>query len=234
MSATRETLGSLLAASFVSRPNRFVIVAELEDGRRVRAHLPNTGRLTHLTTPGRMFLLRPSTDPARSTAFTATRAWDGCWVALEAGHASALLASWLADHPLPGFGVATLLEREVVLGAHRIDLVAHVGEGSPVWLEVKSGGRAEGDVALLSQTPSTRATHQLRALSDVAQHGGRAAVAFVVQRSDVARLLIGGDADQGWIDAVRRVREAGVAVMAFCCSVTPREVRVERALPISW
>ena len=85
----------LVTAAFVARPNRFVIIAELADGRRVRAHLPNTGRLTHLTTAGREFLLRPSTDPARLTEFTAVRAWDGCGVALEASRAPELLAAWL-------------------------------------------------------------------------------------------------------------------------------------------
>ncbi len=220
-----------LEAAFIERPNRFVVVAELADGTRVRAHLPNTGRLTHLTTPGRRFLLQPSSDPHRLTNFTATRAWDGCWVALEAGRAPALLAQWLARHPLPGYGRVDGLMREVLLERHRIDLLATIAD-QPVWIEVKSGGRAAATDALLSQTPSTRATAQLAALGRLT--GDQAAVVFVVQRPDVSRLRVGGDADPGWIEAVRQAAAAGVAILAYGCEVTPTTVRIDRRLPIVW
>lgn len=223
----------LVAASFVDRPNRFVLIADLDGGDRVLAHLPNTGRLTHLTTPGRRFVLRRETDPGRRTAYTAVRAWDGCWVALEAHRAPHLLVDWLGRNPLPGHEPITHLESEVALGRHRIDLLAHTASGV-VWLEVKSGGRADGQDALLSQTPSTRAGAQLEVLAQAVSTGGSAVVAFVVQRPDVRRLRVGGDADQGWIDAVRTASAAGVSVLAFGCAVTPSDVSIDRELPLVW
>jgi len=224
---------ALLEGSFVDRPNRFVVVIDLADGRRVRAHLPNTGRLTHVTQPGTRYMLEPVDDPKRVTRFTATRAWDGCWVALDASRAPSLLADWLAGNELPGFGPVGSLEREVGLGRRRIDLVAHT-PGGAVWLEVKSGGRAQDGRALLSQTPSSRAAAQLGSLSEVVAAGAPAAVAFVVQRPDVETLLIEGDADRGWIESVTKAARAGVALLAFGCAVTHESVWIDRQLPITW
>ena len=148
------------------------------------------------------------------------------------GHPSCSCAGSKTTIWLDGAG-SRLFEREVALGSHRIDLVARVGR-LRVWLEVKSGGRADGEVALLSQTPSTRAISQMATLTERVAAGEPAVVAFVVQRPDVAALLIGGDADPGWIDAVRCAAAGGVTILAFGCDVTPTEVRIARQLPILW
>lgn len=224
----------VLPASFVARPNRFLVVAELEDGRRVDAYLPNTGRLGHLTEPGRRLILRADGRPDRKTKYTVIRAWDGGWVALEASLAPKLLGDWLlAGHPLGSFGSVSRLETEVAVAGHRLDLRVTTTNG-PVWVEVKSGGRAVDGVALLSKTPSDRGRSHLAELAHLACGGEAAAVAFVVQRSDARRLLVGGDADPGWVQAVRDAREAGVAVLAYGCDVTETTVRVARELPVRW
>jgi sugar fermentation stimulation protein A len=221
-------------ATFVERPNRFVVVAELGDGGRVEAYLPNTGRLTHLMTPGRRLILRHDGTPPRTTEYTATRAWDGCWVALEASRAAGLLAAWLlAGNPLPGFGVVGELVTEVAVAGHRLDLLLTV-DHTPVWVEVKSGGRCIDGVALLSKTPSARGVAHLAALAGLASDGHAAAAVFVVQRSDARSLVVGGDAEPGWIDAVRTAHDAGVAVLAFGCDVTETEVSIRRSLPVTW
>ncbi len=199
------------------------------------AHLPNTGRLTHLTDPGCRLLLRPADDPMRKTRFTAVRAWDGCWVALDAARASSLLVDWLAaGNSLAGFGRIDEIRTEVALGSHRIDMVGRTPNGAEAWIEVKSGGRADGDVALLSQTPSTRAAGHLSALAELARSGVAAAVAFVVQRPDVRSMLIGGDADPGWISAVQAAQAGGVTIVAYGCAVTPTDVAIARELPVVW
>ena len=43
-------------ATFTNRPNRFIVECEI-DGRRVRAYLPNPGRLWELLLPGSMLYL---------------------------------------------------------------------------------------------------------------------------------------------------------------------------------
>lgn len=224
----------LTHARFVERPNRFLVVCELEDGRRVTAHLPNTGRLQHLADPGTPYILRRDGVPPRKTEYTATRAWDGCWVALEASRAPLLLANWLeSGNPFPGFGPVDEIRREVTVADHRLDLLL-TGRGGTCWVEVKSGGRANDGAAVLSGTPSVRGMAHLDALSTLVADGENAAAAFVVQRSDAASFVVGRNADRGWIDAVVRAYEAGVQIAAFGCDVTDTSVRIARELSMIW
>ena len=221
-------------ARFVSRPNRFVAVVELENGRHVRAYVPNTGRLTHLTEPGTPYLVVRDGTPPRLTEYTATRAWDGTWVALDAARAPRLLVDWLgAGHPFPRFGLVESIQTEVTVGKHRLDLHGENEQG-PVWIEVKSGGRASGGNALLSQTPSTRGVAHLDALAELARSGELAAAAFVLQRSDVESLVVGGDAHPGWVEAVRAARDGGVTIAAYGCEVSETAVTIDRELPVIW
>lgn len=225
---------NIVRAGFIDRPNRFVLRARLEDGSIVEAHLPNTGRLTHLAEPGRPFILRRDGSPPRSTEYTAIRAWDGCWVALEASRAPQLLVDWLERNQMPGIGAIAEIAREVTVEGHRLDLHLTTLDGTTVWVEVKSGGRGDSGTALLSATPSVRGASHLAALGRLASTGELAVVAFVVQRPDVGTLRVGGDADPGWVEAVRAAREAGVGVIAFGCAVTEDAVFIDRELPVVW
>jgi len=217
----------------VERSNRFLAVVRLPSGDTVEAYVPNTARLTGLLEPGARVIMVSVSHPARKTRFTLTRVWDGTWVSLEASRAPVLLADWLGDHPLDGFGEVADLHREVALGRHRIDLVAGTPAGE-VWLEVKSGSRGVGGDALLSGTPSARGRRHLEALAELVAEGTPAAVAFVVQRADVDRFVVGGDADRTWIEAVRSARRSGVQILAYRCAVTPAMVHIDRELPVAW
>ncbi len=219
-----------LEGVFVGRPNRFLALVRI-GAETVEAYLPNTARLTGLLEPGVRVIVVPVDDPARTTRFTLTRVWDGTWVSIEASQAPALLAGWLAEHPLAGFGEVADLRREVPLGRHRIDLVAQTTAGE-VWVEVKSGSRGVGGDALLSGTPSARGRRHLEVLAELVAEGTPAAVAFVVQRGDVDRFVVGGDADPTWIQAVETARRRGVAILAYRCAVTPESVRIDGELPI--
>jgi len=54
---------------FISRPNRFIIIAET-GGKRVRVHCPNPGRIWEILHPGRKLLLTPSENPERKTPYS--------------------------------------------------------------------------------------------------------------------------------------------------------------------
>lgn len=228
----------MLRGAFVERPNRFVLRARLDDGEVVDAYLPNTSRLTELLEPGREILLEPVDDPDRKTDYTVRRFWDGTWVSVEATAAESLLEGRLAETGrLPGIGEIDDWSSQVEHRGHRFDyLLRRPGDGE-IWLEVKSLSRCFGSDAVLSGTPSRRGVAHLEALADMAEEGLSAALAFVVQRDDAERLVVGqpaieGEVDEDWIDAVRGARRRGVTILAYGCDITTEGGRLARRLPV--
>ena len=230
-------------ARFVARENRFVIRARVDpDGdlgtgpgpREVRAYLPNTARLTDILVPDALLILVPNQDPSRRTRWTATRVWDGTWVALEANAASGLVADHLArGGRLPGWPEVIAFHREVTYGSHRFDLEVEFGDGQVGVVEVKSLSRARDGVAPLSSTPSTRGVAHLAALASRAEVGRSSAAVFVIQRGDAEVLDLDAAADPAWLAAVHRARDAGVHIVAFGCEVTEHTLRLDRRLTVS-
>lgn len=221
-------------AELLERVNRFVVSVRLDTGEVAEAYLPNTARLHDVLRPGAMLVLRPTLDARRRTRFTATRVADGReWVSLEAAKAVHVVAEHvLQSGGLPGIGSVVEVEREVTVGPRRFDLRLWTPDGDPAIVEVKSLSRAVRRDAPLSATPSVRGVAHLAALADLVRDGGRATVAFVVQRGDVDRLVIGPHADPAWVAAARTAHRAGVAIIAFRCQVDPLTVVLDRALPV--
>ena len=58
----------LLPGRFLHRDNRFRATVEVA-GQESWAHVPNSGRLGELFTPGRPIWLAPAGDPKRKTAY---------------------------------------------------------------------------------------------------------------------------------------------------------------------
>ena len=58
----------ILEAKFISRPNRFNAVVNL-NGKEIVVHVPNTGRCKELLIEGVKVLLRKENNPARKTAY---------------------------------------------------------------------------------------------------------------------------------------------------------------------
>jgi sugar fermentation stimulation protein A len=220
-------------ARFAVRENRFVVRADLEDGRRVRAYLPNTARLTDVLVRGAWLRVVANDDPARRTRWTVTRVWDGAWVALVATVAADLVAAHLrAGHRLPGWPHAHTVRREVTRAGHRLDLELDLADGRTGLVEVKSLSRVHDGIAPLSSTPSTRGVAHLHALGGLADEGRPVAAVFVVQRPDVRALSLSAPADPAWVDAVRHARERGVAVHAYACEVDETDIGLRGVIPV--
>lgn len=223
----------VVRAAFISRANRFVVVAARRDGEEVRAYLPNTARLTDLLVPGAPVLLEHNTLASRRTRWTVTRVWDGTWVALVATTAADLVAERLGTgDPLVGWPRIREVRREVTRGRHRFDLEVDREDGRTAVIEVKSLSRVVDGVAPLSATPSTRGVAHLEALAGLAATGTPVATVFVVQRADAVALDVSAPADPAWVAAVRHARANGVEVHAYACEVGERDLRLGPAIPV--
>lgn len=61
--------GPIIKATFIERPNRFILVCDLDE-KRIDTYLPNPGRLWELLFPGVTVYLEKSDKPDRKIPYT--------------------------------------------------------------------------------------------------------------------------------------------------------------------
>jgi sugar fermentation stimulation protein A len=213
-----ETL-HLIPASFVRRPNRFIVEAELPSGETVPTHLADPGRLRELLVPDAELRLRPvPEDRPRKTRYTVAlvRSQDPPhpWVSLDTSLPNRLAGELLEGHGLDGIGPGHSLRREVTHGKSRFDFLVSHDDGAETWVEVKSVTLVEDGVARFPDAPTVRGARHVRELTGIVQAGGQAAVLFVVQRDDAIHVEPKTATDPGFAAALREAKSAGVSLHA--------------------
>jgi len=224
-------VGPLVAGRFVERVNRFRVTVRVE-GAAVDAHLPNSGRLTELLTPGRACWLRPAGSPRRKTDFDLKLVeYAGTLVSVDARLPNPLFAEALEEGRLVPFHGCQSVEREVRLDESRIDFRLAM-PGGITWVETKSVTLVEDGVARFPDAPTARGSRHVRRLTDALARGCRSAVVFVVQRSDARIFAPHDDADPAFGDALRRAADAGVDLYAWTCTVSRQAITIAEAIPV--
>lgn len=223
--------GALIPATFVARPNRFLIHADADVGR-VEAACADPGRLRELLQPGVALRLAPATGKGRRTAYGAALARQGrTWVSLVPALANRLFEAAVAAGKAPGLHGARILAREVRRGASRFDFEMH-HRGRTILVEVKSVGLVQAGRGLFPDAPTARGARHLRELAEHARGGGAALVVFVVQRDDARSVSPYAEMDPDFAQALAGAAQAGVRLMAFGCKVSPRSIAIVRRLPL--
>ncbi|MEA3377979.1 MAG: DNA/RNA nuclease SfsA [Chloroflexota bacterium] len=218
-------LPSLVAGRFEQRVNRFRVTVTV-DGHSVDAHLPNSGRLRELLTPGRPCWLDPRSSAGRKTDYDLKLVEYGdVLVSVDARLPNPLFAEALDQGRLAPFQAYQRFEREASLSKSRIDFRL-MKPGGILWVETKSVTLVEEGMALFPDAPTARGTRHVEELTRVVSEGARAAIVFIVQRPDARRFTPHDGADPLFGRALRRAAEAGVAVHAWGCEVSEQAITV--------
>ena len=152
-----------LRAYFISRPNRFTALVELENGSVEKAHVADPGRLSKLLFKGNELLLVPKEGGKLKYRLLAARMGDK-WVLVDSG-----VHNYLAELVLPYVPYLSAFEhvvREARLLGARIDLKL-----DGYWLEVKGCTLIEGRVAYFPDAPTARGLRHVRALKGQREAG---------------------------------------------------------------
>ncbi|HWV39958.1 MAG TPA: DNA/RNA nuclease SfsA, partial [Vulgatibacter sp.] len=224
--------GPLVPAALVDRPNRFLGIVRLADGREVEAHIGDRGRLEEVLRPGAEVLLAPAASPTRRTAFTlvCARTAQGVLVSIDPANANrlvrALLEARLLD--LPPYGA---IAQEVRVGSSRFDFALALDDGRRMLLEVKSAGVVRDGLALFPDAPSERAARHCRELAELARTGEPAAVVLVAQRGD-ARAIGPHPVDPGFARALAEAAQDGVLLRGAAFEVGREGFRFLGSIPV--
>lgn len=216
------------------RRNRFTVEAQLaDDGQWVMLHLPNSGRMQELLTPGTRGLAFLEHLPQRRTSGTLYLVrYQGRWVSVDARMPNRLFARCLEEEGLPPFRGYPSWRAEVRWGQCRVDFLLEAPGRPPCLVETKSCNLVEDGLALFPDAPTTRGTRHLLELAAAVQEGYRAAVVWFVQRDDAAALAPHRTADPDFAHALAHARSAGVEAYAYRCRVDPGGVRVLGPIPV--
>ncbi len=223
---------ALVPAVFLRRPNRFIAEVVMDDGRKESVHCPNSGSMRGCLKKGAP--VRLSAAPPgrrRKTAYT----WemiriDDTWVGINTSVPNELAFQAAEKRALPLFQNITGVHREVPAGHSRLDLKAETPAGS-LWVEVKNVTLVEDGTAFFPDAVTARGTKHLDVLVEKVRSGDRAAMLYIVQRSDALRFAPAAHIDPAYADRYGWARSQGVAVWVVQAAVSPEGICLERILP---
>ncbi len=234
---TMRAYENVVAATFVSRPNRFIAYVEM-DGREVVAHVKNTGRCKELLLPGATVYLSVASHQAkRKTAYDLVAVEkvlpDGSvlLINMDAQLPNALAEEWLREQICKMPHVT--LRREVTHGNSRFDLcLTDTRTGKQTFVEVKGVTLEQDGVASFPDAPTERGIKHLRGLADCLREGHDACIFFVLQMQGVHTFKPNDVTHKAFGHALREVAEQGVKILCMDCMVTPQDVTIRQNVPV--
>jgi sugar fermentation stimulation protein A len=168
----------------------------------------------------------------RKTTHTAMLTRHGrSYVSLYSSLPNQLVADALKRDLLPELGSPVAAEREVTDGESRFDF--RLATKPTTWLEVKSVTLVEGGTALFPDAPTSRGRRHVLHLASLARKGHKAAVLFVVQRSDALQMMPYRKRDPAFADALQEAYSSGVQILARKCRVGPKLIQLGNPIPVA-
>lgn len=225
----------LVPARLLRRYKRFLADAVLEGtGAEVTVHCPNPGAMTGLAEPGMRIWLEPVTGRKLPYGWRLTELPEGHLAGIDTSVPNRVVREALAAGRIRALSGYTVQRAEVAYGSRsRVDFLLS-GAGRPdTYVEVKNvhlmrrPGRAE-----FPDCVTARGTKHLHELARVARAGGRAAMLYVVQRTDCRAMRLAADIDPVYAAAFAEARAAGVEAMAHATAITTAGVSLAGSLPV--
>lgn len=224
----------LVAGRLVRRYKRFLADVELEDGRLITAHCPNSGSMMGMSEPGSDVMVRHVPDPKRKLKWTweLVRPPGTGWVGCNTARPNDIVRWAIETGQVPGLSAATGLRTEVKYGRNsRIDILLGPDDDA-CYVEVKNTTLAAEGVARFPDAVTARGAKHMQELADMVAAGHRAVVVFLVNRADCRRFEVARDIDATYAAAFDAARAAGVEAMALGVTPDPDGWAVHGLLPI--
>ncbi len=166
-------------AIFLKRPNRFVVVCNL-NGKTIKAFLPNPGHLWELLLPGAVLYLEKSPRPGRKLPYTVVAIErEGRPVMAHTHRTNDLVEHLLRKGIIPGLEGTAIVKREIQHGNSRFDFLLKRG-AEEIYLEVKSCTLFGKQAAMFPDAVTARGNKHVEELAEMKGRGKSGAVVFLI------------------------------------------------------
>ena len=227
----------LVPARLVKRYKRFLADCVLEDGgQEITAHCANPGSMMGLAEPGMRVWLEPNDDPKKKLKY----GWrlvdheNGHFTGVDTSLPNRALKSALMAREVAPFAAYPMVRPEVKYGENsRIDFLLSGPDLPDLYIEVKSVtlSRQQG-LAEFPDSVTKRGAKHLDELARVVAQGHKAAMLYLVQRTDCDTFTLASDIDPAYRTAFDAARAAGVETYCFDTNITPDGIEIARPLTL--
>ena len=247
----------LLPGVLIRRYKRFLADVEVAGRGVVTMHCANTGAMLGCDTPGSRVWFSTSPRPQRKYAHTLeiVETAAGNRIGVNTARANAIVAEALVAGRIPELR-AEHFRREVRIpvGEHegapqpppsaapvtrlrspihgRFDFGLDTDQELATYVEVKSVTLARGCLGAFPDAVSERARRHVEALACCVEMGHRGVLLYCVPHTGIRYVTPADDIDPQYGRALRRAADAGVEVIAYGCTVSPREIALDGALAV--
>ena len=226
----------MLHGTLLRRYKRFLADVELEDGRKLTVHCPNSGSMKSCCEPGRPVVLSDSNNPKRKLRYTWELIQIGrTWVGVHSAKSNHFMARFIAAGVIPELAGYDELRREVIYGEggrSRVDLALQ-SQGRPrCVIEIKHSTMRVGRFAAFPDAVTARGRKHLEDLQWAVKQGDRAVMLFVVGRDDCEEFRPADEIDPAYGEALRNAIDVGVEVLAYRLKFRIDSVELLDRLPL--
>jgi sugar fermentation stimulation protein A len=218
----------LVPATLIRRYKRFLADCLLPDGREITAHCANPGSMMGLAEPGCKIWLEPNDDPKKKLKY----GWrlvdheNGHFTGIDTAVPNRVMGQALRRQQIAPLADYTDVQAEVKYGqGSRIDYLLRAPGLPDLYLEIKSVTLCrQSGLAEFPDSVTKRGAKHLDELADMVAQGHRAAMLYLVQRTDCTAFDLARDIDPAYGHAFDAARAAGVEIFCFDTLISPRAV----------
>jgi sugar fermentation stimulation protein A len=226
----------LRKGTLIRRYKRFLADVLWDEGGEETVHCANPGSMKGCAVPGWKILASVSPNPDRKLKHTLESVHNGaCWIGVNPVLANAVAEEGLRAGAVPELAGYPMIEREVRFGeGTRFDFRLTRGE-EHCFVEVKSVTLVgEDGFSAFPDAPTSRGVKHLRELLRAKSDGHRAALLFVVQRSDgLTGFRAASEIDPAYSEALSSAHASGLEIYAHWADVRPEGVTLtSKRVPI--
>jgi sugar fermentation stimulation protein A len=208
---------NLIHGKFIERPNRFIVIFEIENGSTEIAHLRDPGRLKELLIPGVKLLIRKALpNPKRKTKYDVIAVFNqNIWVLINSGFHSDIADELIKSGLIREISEYSIQKREYTYGKSRIDFILTKQDKIKMLLEVKGCTLVEDGIAKFPDAPTLRGKKHLEELTHSLDHGFNAVVLFLIIKDDVLEFTPNKAMDPDFSETLIEAYEKGVLIIAY-------------------
>ena len=198
----------------IERPNRFLAKVQL-DNQIILAFVPNPGRMLELMVPGKKVFLRANSGFHRKTNFDLISVYHKeLVVSIDSQLPNRFIKRLLLNHDLPMFSGYNQVISESRAYRGRFDFELK-GDYGNQFIEVKYCTLVMNGRAIFPDAPTIRGARHVRHLVKALKEKRvrKAAIVFVIQRSDATVLSLNDKTDSNFAQTLRFANEHGIDII---------------------